>query len=112
MTGVLVQQVWGKTDQMMPDAVVKSPITIQPIFNYSLPNSYYLNIGETAFTRDYVTGKWLIPLGLRFGKLFIGDRDTWNLYGEYRSSVVYKDWPGSAAAHSVRVNLSYTIPVG
>ena len=112
LTGVLLQQVWGKTDQMRPDEAVKSPITIQPIFNYAIANGYYVNIGETAFTRDYVTGKWLIPLGFRFGKLFINDTSTWNLYGEYRTNAVYKDWPGSAMKHAVRVNLSYSIPVG
>jgi hypothetical protein len=112
MSGILVQQVWGKTDPNRPDEVVKSPLTIQPVFNYALPGAWYINIGETAFSRDWNTGKWLIPIGIRVGKLFIGDKDTWNVYAEYRTSVVYKDWPGSAPKNSVRVNVSYTIPVG
>jgi hypothetical protein len=112
MTGLLVQQVWGKTDTERPDETVASPLTIQPVFNYALPGSWYINIGETAFRRDWDTGSWIIPIGIRLGKLFIGDKDTWNVYGEYRRTVVYKDWPGAASKNSFRLNVSYTIPVG
>ena len=71
LTGVLVQQIWGKTDPNDPDRQVAQPITIQPVFNYSLKNGYYLNIGETAFSYNWDADAWSIPLGLRFGKVFI-----------------------------------------
>lgn len=112
LTGALVQQVWGKTDANNPDEVEPSPLTIQPIFNYALPGAWYVNIGETAFRRDWDTGAWIIPIGIRFGKLFIGDKDTWNVYVEYRRTVVYEDWPGAASKNSFRLNVSYSIPVG
>jgi len=81
-------------------------------FNCALPGAWHINMGEPAFSRDWRTGKWLIPVGFRVGKLFIGGKDTWNVYAEYRTSVVYKNWPGSAPKNSLRVNVSYTIPVG
>jgi hypothetical protein len=34
LTGILVQQIWGKTDPNDSDREVAQPITIQPIFNY------------------------------------------------------------------------------
>jgi hypothetical protein len=110
MLGLLIQQVWG---QIRPDSdvVVANPITIQPVFNYSLPKAFYLNIGETALSYDWQNAEWLIPVGIRVGKLFIGDKDTWNVYLEYRTSVVYKDWLGSAVKDALRINVSYTIPI-
>jgi hypothetical protein len=111
MTGFLIQQAWGKTDQSNPDAHVASPIAIQPVFNYSLPNLFYLNIGETAFSYNWHAKEWLVPLGVRFGRLWIGDSSTWNFYGEYRTTVVYENWPGSAYKHAFRLNVSYTIPI-
>jgi hypothetical protein len=113
LTGVLVQQIWGKTDPSDPDRQVAQPITIQPVFNYSLKNGYYVNIGETAFSYNWDANAWLIPLGFRFGKVFINqDGSTWNLYGEIRKTVYYGDsWPGSVMDTAVRVNLSYAFPM-
>jgi hypothetical protein len=112
LTGVLVQQVWGQTDPKDPDRQVAQPITIQPVFNYSLSNGYYINIGETAFSYNWDAKAWLIPLGFRFGKVFITEQgSTWNLYGEIRKSVVYSDWPGSVLDTAFRINLSYAFPM-
>jgi hypothetical protein len=92
---------------------VAQPVTIQPVFNYSLKNGYYLNIGETAFSYDWDANAWLIPLGVRFGKIFITDEgSTWNLYGEIRKTVYHgNNWPGSVLDTAVRVNLSYAFPM-
>jgi hypothetical protein len=109
--GFLVQQTWGETDPLRPDDIIAQPITIQPVFNYALPKGYYLNIGETALSYDWQADAWLVPVGIRFGKLFIKPESTWNLYMEYKTTVVYKDWPGSAIENSIRLNVSYTIPV-
>jgi hypothetical protein len=95
-----------------PDRQVAQPITIQPVFNYSLKNGYYVNIGETAFSYNWDANAWMIPLGFRFGKVFINqDGSTWNLYGEIRKSVIYEDWPGSVMDTAFRVNLSYAFPM-
>ncbi len=113
MTGVLVQQIWGKTDPNNTDRQVAQPIAIQPLFNYSLKNGYYVNIGETAFSYNWDANAWSIPLGLRFGKVFITDEGSiWNLYGEIRKTVYYGDnWPGSVLDTAFRVNLSYAFPM-
>ena len=113
MTGILVQQIWGKTDPNDPDREVAQPISIQPVFNYSLNNGYYLNIGETAFSYNWDANAWSIPLGVRFGKVFINEGGSvWNLYGEIRKTVYHSNsWPGSVLDTAVRVNLSYAFPM-
>jgi len=112
LAGVLVQQVWGETQIDGKDGLEAQPITIQPVFNYSLKNGYYLNIGETAFSYDWQNSAWLIPVGLRFGKVFITESGAAvNVYGEYRTTVVYNDWPGSAIKNAIRVNVSYAFPM-
>jgi len=112
LTGVLVQQTWGETDPDDPDRQVAQPITIQPVFNYGLKNGYYVNIGETAFSYNWDAGAWLIPLGFRFGKVFINKNgSTLNVYGEIRKSLIYEDWPGSVMDNAIRFNVSYAFPM-
>jgi len=112
LTGILVQQIWGKTDPADPDRQVAQPMTIQPVFNYSLKNGYYVNIGETAFSYNWDASAWMIPLGFRFGRVFITEKSTtWNLYGEVRKPIIYSDWPGSVMDWAVRINLSYAFPM-
>jgi hypothetical protein len=91
---------------------VAQPITIQSVFNYSLKNGYYVNIGETAFSYNWDASAWLIPLGVRFGKVRINKNgSTLNLYGEIRKSVIYNDWPGSVMDNALRFNLWYAFPL-
>ena len=112
LTGLLVQQTWGKTDPEDTERTVAQPITIQPVFNYSLKNGYYVNIGETAFSYNWDASAWLIPLGFRFGKVFINKNgSTYNVYAEVRKSVIYDDWPGSVIDNAVRFNVSYAFPM-
>lgn len=113
MTGILVQQIWGQTDPNDPNRQVPQPIAIQPVFNYSLKNGYYINIGETAFSYNWDAGAWSIPLGFRFGKVFINEGGSiWNLYGEIRKTIYHSsEWPGSVLDTAVRVNLSYAFPM-
>ena len=108
MWGVLIRQVWGKTD---PDSnkILASPFALQPIAVYQLNDGWYLSNGESAIAYNWQKNEWLVPLGIRLGKT-IKDRKggTWNMYGEYRTNVVYKDWPGSAAKNIFRISASYT----
>ena len=53
-----------------------------------------------------------IPMGLRFGKVWVGDKASLNVYAEYKTSMVYKSWEGPAVKNSYRFNVSYTVPVG
>ena len=108
MWGVLVRQVWGKTDANS-NKVLASPLALQPIAVYKLKDGWYLSNGESAIAYNWQKNEWLVPLGIRLGKT-IKDRrgGTWNMYGEYRTNVVYKDWPGAAAKNIFRISASYT----
>ena len=113
LTGVLVQQIWGQTDPEDPNKQVAQPITIQPVFNYSLKKGLYINIGETAFSYDWQNKAWSIPLGFRFGKVFVTESGSaWNLYGEIRKTIYHSsEWRGSVLDTALRVNLSYAFPM-
>ena len=108
MWGVLIRQVWGKTDSNS-NKVLASPFALQPIAVYQLTDGWYLSNGESAIAYNWQKNEWLVPLGIRLGKT-IKDRKggTWNMYGEYRTNVVYKDWPGAAAKNIIRISASYT----
>jgi len=108
MWGVLIRQVWGKTDPNS-NKVISSPFALQPIAVYQLSDGWYLSNGESAIAYNWQKNKWLVPLGIRLGKT-IKDRKggTWNMYGEYRTNVVYKNWPGAAAKNIIRISASYT----
>ncbi len=108
MWGVLVRQVWGKTDPNS-NKIFASPFALQPIVVYQLNDGWYLSNGESAIAYNWQKNDWLVPLGIRLGKT-IKDRKggIWNMYGEYRTNVVYKDWPGAAAKNIFRISASYT----
>ncbi|MDX2416099.1 MAG: hypothetical protein QNK19_01415, partial [Xanthomonadales bacterium] len=108
MWGVLVRQVWGKTDPNR-NKVLASPFALQPIVVYQLTDGWYLSNGESAIAYNWQKNEWLVPLGIRLGKTIKDKKGgTWNMYGEYRTNVVYKDWPGAAAKNIFRISASYT----
>ena len=108
MWGFLVRQVWGKTDPNS-NKVLASALAIQPLAVYTLKDGWYISNGESPMAYHWQENEWLIPLGFRLGKTF-GDKrgGTWNMYGEYRTNIVWKDWPGSAASDIIRISASYT----
>ena len=108
MWGVLVRQVWGKTDANS-NKTLASPFALQPIAVYQLNDGWYLGNGESAIAYNWQKNEWLVPLGIRLGKTVKDKKGgTWNMYGEYRTNVVYKDWPGAAAKNIFRISASYT----
>jgi hypothetical protein len=108
MWGALIRQVWGKTDPNS-NKVIASAFALQPIAVYQLNDGWYLSNGESAMAYNWQTKEWLVPLGIRLGKTIKDKRGgTWNMYGEYRTNVVYKDWQGSAAKNIFRISASYT----
>jgi hypothetical protein len=108
MWGVLVRQVWGKTDPNS-NSTLASPFALQPIVVYQLKDGWYISNGESPIAYNWQKNEWLVPLGFRLGKT-IKDRrgGIWNAYAEYRTNVVYKDWPGAAASDIIRISASYT----
>lgn len=109
MWGVLLRQVWGKTDPNS-DSVIASPFVVQPIAIYKLDESWYVSNGEAPISYSWQDKEFLVPLGLRIGKTIPNESGTgiWNAYLEYRTNVVYKDWNGAAQSDIIRINASYT----
>ena len=108
MWGALIRQVWGKT-KPNSDSVYASAFAFQPLAVYQLKDGWYISNGESPIAYNWQAKEWLVPLGLRLGKTIKDKRGgTWNAYGEYRTNVVYKDWPGSAASDIIRISASYT----
>ena len=108
MWGALIRQVWGKT-KPNSDSVYASAFAFQPLAVYQLKDGWYISNGESPIAYNWQAKEWLVPLGLRLGKTIKDKRGgTWNAYGEYRTNVVYKDWPGSAASDIFRISASYT----
>ena len=108
MWGVLLRQVWGKTDPNRND-LIATPLALQPIAVYQLKNRWYISNGESPIAYNWQNKEWLVPLGFRLGRT-IKDRKggIWNAYAEYRTNIVYKDWQGAAAEDIIRISASYT----
>ena len=108
MWGVLLRQVWGKTDPNS-NKTLASPFALQPIAVLQLKDRWYISNGESAMAYNWQNHKWIIPMGIRLGRTFKDSRDgIWNAYAEYRTNVVYKDWQGAAASNIIRISASYT----
>jgi hypothetical protein len=108
---LLLQQTWRKVNDPSSDAVLGSPLSINPIFVFQLGQGWYLGNGDFVINYNWYENAWFVPFGVRLGKAFIGEKSTWNAYVEYSTSLIYKDWPGPAADHAFRVNVQYQVPV-
>ena len=108
MWGFLLRQVWGKTDPKS-NKIIASALALQPILVYQLKDGWYISNGESPIAYNWQEKEWLVPIGLRLGKTIKDKRGgIWNAYAEYRTNVIYKDWPGSAASDIIRISASYT----
>ena len=90
-----------------------NPLGIAPFLAYRFGSSgFYLQTGDLVALYDWDTGQFYLPLGARFGKVWVFDKSSLNIYGEYKTSAIYKNWDGPAVKNSYRINVTYTIPVG
>ncbi len=110
--GLLLTRSWQAVDPNMlpPDQSDTNPLGIAPFLNYRLGNGYYIGNGDMVALWDWNSKSLYMPIGVRFGKLLLRSKGSWNIYGEYQTSLIYKDWPGSAVENSIRLNVTYTIP--
>ena len=74
----------------------------------SIDDNWYVSNGEAPWAYNWQEKEWLIPMGVRVGRLFKTRKGTWNGYVEYRWPIEWKDWPGAVAEDTVRVQVSYT----
>jgi hypothetical protein len=90
-----------------------NPLGIAPFLAYRFGTSgFYLQTADLVALYDWDTGQFYLPIGARFGKVWVFDKSSLNVYGEYRTSAIYKNWDGPAVKNSYRINVTYTIPVG
>ena len=106
-------QSWGRLDPWLPeDANVEAPLVINPVVIYQVTDEWYISNGDMVLRYDWHEKEWSIPIGVRIGRLFVRPKGTWNVYAEYQTSLLYKDWPSTAIRNQFRLNLSYSIPAG
>ncbi|KPK65634.1 MAG: hypothetical protein AMS21_04225 [Gemmatimonas sp. SG8_38_2] len=110
--GLLLQQVWGKTDPSRPGEVVAGNFIVNPFANYAMGKGFYLATNDLQSQYNWDTKGLLVPIGLRFGYLLIKPKYTFNFYAEYATSVYNDNWVAPAVKDQVRLNVSYQIPVG
>jgi len=96
----------------MPNNTLAQPIAINPFLTVQLGKGFYVSNGEMVGLYNYQRSEFFLPLSIRFGYVLIQDSGSWNIYGEYTTSGIYKGWSGPAIKHGYRLNLSYTIPIG
>ena len=110
--GLLLTQSWQAIDpNMLPTGTSDTnPLGLAPFLNYRLGGGWYVGNGDMGVLWDWDSKELYVPLGVRFGKVLVKDKGSWNFYAEYQTSLIYNDWPGSAVENSFRLNVTYTIP--
>ena len=111
--GLLLTQTWRAVDPLIipPSTSNTEPLGIAPILNYRLGDGWYIGNGDMVARWDWEKSEFYLPIGVRVGKVLVGEKSSWNIYGEYQTSLIYKDWSGSAVENSFRLNLTYSLPV-
>jgi len=114
--GLLLTQSWQAVEpdaERPPEPTSNTnPLGVVPIVNYKLAKGWYISNGDMVAQYDWESGQLYIPIAFRLGKVFVKAKHTWNFYGEYRTSLIYKGWDGSAVKNSYRINATYSIPLG
>lgn len=112
--GLLLTQSWQAIDPaaLPPGNTDANPLGIAPFLNYRLGKGWYVGNGDMVALWDWDSSKFYLPIGVRVGKVILKEKGSWNFYGEYQTSLVYNNWPGTAVDNSYRLNVTYTMPVG
>jgi hypothetical protein len=110
--GLLLTQSWQSVDpnNLAPGQSDTNPLGLAPFLNYQLGGGWYVGNGDMVIQYDWDSSEVYVPINLRFGRVMVGGTGSWNAYLEVGTSLVYKDWIGSAKDQSVRINLTRTIP--
>jgi hypothetical protein len=112
--GLLFTQSWQAIDPtaLPPGKSDTNPLGIAPFLNFQLGGGWYVGNGDMVALYDWDSNKFYLPIGVRFGKVIVQEKGSWNIYGEYQTSLIYKSYPGPAVKNSYRFNVSYTMPFG
>lgn len=109
---LLLQQTWSKDPSGLTNDTKASPLGINPGIVYQLGKGYYVGNGDFVISYNWNDGSWFVPLRLRLGKAWIQPTRTFNAYVEYGTALDYRDWQGSVANHTVRINFQFQLPLG
>jgi hypothetical protein len=111
--GLLLTQTWRAVDPEIipPGTSDMKPLGIAPFLNYRLGSGWYIGNGDMVARWDWNKRELYLPIGVRVGKVLVGEESSWNIYAEYQTSLIYKNWSGSAIKNSFRFNVTYTLPV-
>jgi hypothetical protein len=113
--GVLLSQSWRAVDPnaLSPGESDVNPLGIAPFLAYRFGSTgLYVQTADLVALYDWISKKFYLPIGARFGKVWVFEKSSLNVYAEYRTSAIYKNWEGSAVKNSYRFNVTYTIPLG
>ncbi len=113
--GLLFTQTWRGIDpQTLPAGTSDAnPLGIAPFLAYRFGTTgLYLQTADMVALYDWNTKGFYLPVGARFGKVWVMEKASWNVYAEYKTSAIYKSWEGPAVKNSYRLNVSYTMPIG
>jgi hypothetical protein len=113
--GLLFTQTWRSVDPSTLPAGQSdaNPLGIAPFLAYRFGTTgIYLQTADMVALYDWNTKGFYLPLGIRFGKVWVLEKASWNAYIEYKTSAIYESWEGPAVKNAFRINLSYTMPVG
>ncbi len=111
--GVLLTQSWRSIDpRTLPaGSSTTNPLGIAPFLNYRFGDSgLYAGNGDMVALYDWSSKSFFLPIGVRFGKVWVLDKGSINAYAEYQTSAIYKSWEGPAVKNSFRLNFTYTTP--
>ncbi len=111
--GLLFTQTWRGIDPtaLPPGKSDTNPLGIATILNFQLGGGWYIGNGDMVALYDWDSNKFYFPIGVRFGKVIVKEKGSWNIYGEYQTSLIYESYPGPAVKNSYRFNVSYTMPM-
>lgn len=112
--GLLLTQSWRAVDPevIQPGSSDTNPLGIAPFLNYRIGNGWFVGNGDMVARWDWDKSEFYFPIGVRVGKVLVGAKSSWNIYGEYQTSLIKSNWSGSAVENSYRFNVTYTLPVG
>jgi hypothetical protein len=109
--GLLLTQSFKDAKPGYPSSSDTNPLGIVPIVSYKLGDGWYVSNGDMVAQYDWDTGGFYLPIALRVGKIFVEEKGSWNIYAEYRTSLIKNNWDGAAHDGSFRLNVTYSMPV-
>jgi len=112
--GLLLTQSWRAVDPRTLPAGSSdtNPLGLAPFLNYRLGGGWYVGNGDMVALWSWDKSQFYLPIGVRFGKVIVQEKGSWNIYAEYQTSLIKNGWDGPAVKNSYRFNVSYTMPVG